>query len=84
MDIVPASAGSAALSSQAPHPHAAVLFIDFLFSPDGQKILESYEYGSATKDYGFKRWYIEKGMSIQQLERESDRWERWLRELGRK
>jgi iron(III) transport system substrate-binding protein len=84
MDIVPASAGSAGLSSYAPHPHAAVLFIDFLFSPDGQKILESYRYGSAVKDYGFKRWYIEKGMSIEQLERESDRWEKWLRELGRK
>ena len=84
MDIVPASAGSAGLSSQAPHPHAAVLFIDFLFSPDGQKILERYEYGSAAKEYGFQRWYIEKGMSIEQLERESDRWEKWLRELGRK
>ncbi|HEX2929499.1 MAG TPA: extracellular solute-binding protein [Candidatus Binatia bacterium] len=84
MDIVPASAGSAGLSSQAPHPHAAVLFIDFLFSPDGQKILENYEYGSATKEYGFKRWYIEKGMSIEQLEREGDRWEKWLRDLGRK
>lgn len=84
MDIVPASAGSAGLSSQAPHPHAAVLFIDFLFSPDGQRILENYEYGSAVKEYGFKRWYIEKGMSIQQLERESDRWEKLLRELGRK
>ncbi len=84
MDIVPASAGSAGLSSYAPHPHAAVLFIDFLFSPDGQKILESYRYGSAVKDYGFQRWYIEKGMSIEQLERESDRWEKWLRELGRK
>jgi iron(III) transport system substrate-binding protein len=84
MDIVPASAGSAGLSSFAPHPHAAVLFIDFLFSPDGQKILENYEYGSATKEYGFKRWYIEKGMSIEQLERESDRWEKWLKELGRR
>jgi iron(III) transport system substrate-binding protein len=84
MDIVPASAGSAGLSSFAPHPHAAVLFIDFLFSPDGQKILENYEYGSAAKEYGFKRWYIEKGMSIEQLERESDRWEKWLKELGRK
>ncbi|HKY07922.1 MAG TPA: extracellular solute-binding protein [Candidatus Binatia bacterium] len=84
MDIVPASAGSAGLSSFAPHPHAAVLFIDFLFSPDGQKILENYEYGSATKDYGFKRWYIEKGMSIEQLERESNRWEKWLKEIGRK
>ena len=84
MDIVPASAGSAGLSSFAPHPHAAVLFIDFLFSPDGQRILENYEYGSAAKEYGFKRWYIEKGMSIEQLEREGDRWEKWLRELGRK
>ena len=69
---------------QAPHPHAAVLFIDFLFSPEGQKILENYEYGSAVKEYGFKRWYIEKGMTIQQLERESDRWERALKDLGRK
>jgi iron(III) transport system substrate-binding protein len=84
MDIVPASAGSAGLSLNAPHPHAAVLFIDFLFSPDGQKILESFQYGSAVKEYGFKRWYIEKGMSIEQLEREGDRWEKWLRELGRK
>ena len=84
MDIVPASAGSAGLSSFAPHPHAAVLFIDFLFSPEGQKILENYEYGSAAKEYGFKRWYIEKGMSIEQLERESDRWEKLLRDLGRK
>ena len=84
MDIVPASAGSAGLSAHAPHPHAAVLFIDFLFSPEGQKILESYEYGSAVKEYGFKRWYIEKGMSIQQLEREGDRWEKWLRDLGKK
>ena len=84
MDIVPASAGSAGLSSTAPHPHAAVLFVDFLFSPEGQKILESYDYGSAVKEYGFKRWYIEKGMSIEQLEREGDRWEKLLKDLGRK
>jgi iron(III) transport system substrate-binding protein len=84
MDIVPASAGSAALSSQAPHPHAAVLFVDFLFSPDGQKILEAYDYGSPAKEYGFKRWYAEKGMSIQQLEKELDKWERGLKELGRR
>ncbi|HLN85158.1 MAG TPA: extracellular solute-binding protein [Candidatus Limnocylindrales bacterium] len=81
MDIVPASAGSAGLSTQAPHPHAAVLFVDFLFSPDGQKILEAYDYGSPAKEYGFKRWYPEKGVTIQQLEKDSDRWERALRRL---
>lgn len=84
MDIVPASAGSAALSLQAPHPHAAVLFVDFLFSPDGQRILEAFDYGSPAKEYGFKRWYAEKGMSIQQLEKEIDKWERGLRELSRR
>jgi len=84
MDIVPASAGSASLSSQAPHPHAAVLFVDFLFSPDGQKILEAYDYGSPVKEYGFKRWYAERGMTIQTLEKELDKWKRGLRELGRR
>ena len=84
MDIVPASAGSAALSLRAPHPHAAALFVDFLFSPDGQKILEAFNYGSPAKEYGFKRWYAEKGMTIRQLEKEVDRWERGLRELGRR
>lgn len=82
MDIVPASAGSAALSSQAPHPRAAVLFVDFLFSPDAQKILEAFDYGCPAKEYGFKLWYAEKGLSIRQLEKEVDKWERGLRELS--
>ena len=55
MEVVPASAGSTALSAHAPRPHAAVLFLNFIFSPEGQKILESFDYGSAVKDYGFKR-----------------------------
>jgi iron(III) transport system substrate-binding protein len=84
MDVVPASAGSSALSAYAPHPHAAVLFLDFIFSSEGQKILESFDYGSAVKDYGFKRWYIERGMTLDQLEKESARWEKALRELVRK
>ncbi|MDO8700678.1 MAG: extracellular solute-binding protein [Deltaproteobacteria bacterium] len=84
MEVVPASGGSAGISTHAPHPHAAVLFVDYLFSPDGQKILGNYEYGSAAKDYSFKRWYIEKGYTLDQLEKDSARWEKLLRELGRK
>jgi len=84
MDVVPANAGAAALPIQAPHPHAAVLLVDFILGPDGQKILEKFEYGSATKDYGFKRWYPEKGLTVEQYEKEIDRWEKLVRELGRK
>ena len=84
MEVVPASAGSTALSAHAPHPHAAILFVNFIFSPDGQRILENFDYGSAVKNYGFKRWYIERGMTLDQLEKESARWEKLLRELARK
>jgi iron(III) transport system substrate-binding protein len=35
IEVVPASAGSTALSAHAPHPHVAVLFIDFIFRPGG-------------------------------------------------
>jgi iron(III) transport system substrate-binding protein len=84
MDVVPANAGASALPAQAPHPHAAVLLVDFILSPAGQKILEDFEYGNAAKDYGFKRWYPESGLATAQYEKESNRWEKLLRELGRR
>ena len=39
LDPVTIFFGSVAVSAQAPHPHAAVLFMDFLLSEEGQKIL---------------------------------------------
>ena len=41
---------------------------DFILGEGGQKILEQYEYGSPTKDYGFKRWYPEQGLTTEQYE----------------
>ena len=66
MDVVPANSGSTAVSAKAPHPHAALLLADFILGEGGQKVLEQYEYGSPTKDYGFKRWYPEQGLSAEQ------------------
>lgn len=84
MEIVPTNAGAVSLVSQAPHPHAAVLMADFLLSPEGQKILEELEFGSASREVGFKRWYPERGLTTAQYEKESARWEKLLREIGRK
>ena len=36
MDVVPTNAGGVAVPAHAPHPHAALLFADFLLSPDGK------------------------------------------------
>src|SRR3712207_9324718 len=39
-----------------PHPHGALLLADYLLGPEGQAVLEKFEYGSAAKNLGFKRW----------------------------
>ncbi len=84
MDVVPANSGSTAVSAQAPHPHAALLLADFILGEGGQKILEQYEYGSPQKDYGFKRWYPEQGLTTEQYEKLDTRWNKELRALARR
>ena len=84
MDIVPSNSGSTAVSAQAPHPHAALLMADFILGEGGQKVLEKYEYGSPLKDYGFKRWYPEQGLTTEQYEKLDARWNKELRTLMRK
>ncbi len=84
MEIVPTNAGGVALGSQAAHPHAAVLMVDFLLSPKGQKVFQELEFGSASKEVGFKRWYPESRLSTAQYDEQSIRWERLLREIGHK
>lgn len=84
MDVVPANSGSTAVSAQAPHPHAALLLADFILGEGGQKVLEEYEYGAPTKEYGFKRWYPEQGLTTEQYEKLDERWNKTMRELSRK
>ncbi|HZA56390.1 MAG TPA: hypothetical protein VE616_19255, partial [Candidatus Udaeobacter sp.] len=62
----------------------ALLFADFLLSPDGQKLLEELDFGSARKDYGFKRWYPEKEGTLAQYEQALERWHKLLKEIIRK
>jgi iron(III) transport system substrate-binding protein len=84
MDLVPTNAGGVALPANAPHPHAALLFGDFMLSPDGQKFLSKYGLDSALNKPEFKRYYAEAGMNAEKYEKESEKWEKLLREIGRK
>ncbi|HEX9787281.1 MAG TPA: hypothetical protein VGB09_04605, partial [Candidatus Binatia bacterium] len=84
MDIVPSNSGSTAVSANAPHPHAALLLADFILGEGGQKVLERYEYGNPTKDYGFKRWYPEQGLTAEQIDKLEGKWRTTLRELTRR
>ena len=82
MDLVPNNVGSAAIALKPPHPHAAVLMADFLLSSDGQKILEKFRYGSATKEQPFKRWRPERGLTTEKYEKEVEHWEKLLKQIG--
>ncbi|MBI2180833.1 MAG: extracellular solute-binding protein [Deltaproteobacteria bacterium] len=84
MDVVPSNSGSTAVSVKAPHPHAALLMADFILGPGGQKVLEEYQYGSPLKDYGFKRWYPEQGLSAEQIDKLEERWRNTLRDMTRR
>ena len=84
MDLVVTNAGGAAVYANAQRPHAALLFADFLLSPEGQKLLEDLYFGSARKDYGFKRWYPEKGGTLAQYEEALEGWHKLLKEVTKK
>jgi iron(III) transport system substrate-binding protein len=84
MDVNVVGAGGATVYAYAQHPHAALLFADFLLSPEGQKLLEDLDFGSAQKDYGFKRWYPEKEGTLAQYEQALERWHKLLKDIIRR
>ena len=84
-DLVPANAGSLAALAHTQHPHAALLFIDLLIGPEGQKLLsEKFGYGSPRKEYGFKRWYPEQGLTTYEYAHTIERWNKVLLQVARK
>jgi len=83
MNQVPTNAGGSALFANAPHPHAALLLINFILN-EGQTILQKFYYGMAWKDYPFKRVYPERGMTVKGYDKSLKKWNKILRSVGKK
>src|SRR5205823_4043941 len=82
LEPVVTNSGTLVLPVGAPHPHAAVLFADWLVAPDGgQAVFETLGRGSAARDPGFKRWYPEE-IPIEHYEPQFQDWEQRLQRLG--
>jgi iron(III) transport system substrate-binding protein len=80
MEIVFTNSGAVALAAQPPHPHAGLLLTDFLLT-DGQKVLEKFQYGQPYTNYGFKRWYPDAGLTIEEYEKQDAKWEKLVKEI---
>jgi iron(III) transport system substrate-binding protein len=82
LEPVVTNSGTIVLPVGAPHPHAAILFADWLVAPDGgQAVLEQLGRGSAAKDPGFQRWYPDE-LPLDRYEVEYERWQQRLQRLG--
>lgn len=84
LEPVPTAAGYAGVFKDAPHPHAALLLLDFIISEDGQKQYAKTNVGPTRQGiaspYGdikpFQRFWIDRALPDDQYEAAYKQWER--------
>jgi iron(III) transport system substrate-binding protein len=86
IDPVIAGVGSSGMIVNAPHPHAALLFLDYLHSRLGQQVAMKGGLSSARTDIGsleqkFKKIYLESRYGPEELEKKFNEWEALMRKL---
>jgi ABC-type Fe3+ transport system substrate-binding protein len=74
------------MMTNAPHPHAALLFLDYLHSKEGQQVVMKGGLSSAREDLGsserkFKKIYQETQYSSEEFEKKFTEWEALMRQL---
>jgi iron(III) transport system substrate-binding protein len=86
LDPVIAGVGTSGMVLNAPRPHAALLFLDYLHSKEGQQVAMKGGLSSARTDIGsleqkFKKVYIESKYTAEQFEKKINEWEALMRRL---
>lgn len=86
LEPVVATVGSVALLAKASNSHAALLFIDFLLSKEGQQLIMKGGLWSPREDVGsleqkFKKNYLDEKYSSEEIEVKIGQWEALLRQL---
>ncbi len=86
LEPVVTTVGSAGLMTKAPNPHASLLFIDFLLSQEGQRLMMKGGLWSPREDIGtveqkFKKTYLDEKYSQEEIEVKYGQWEKLLRQL---
>jgi iron(III) transport system substrate-binding protein len=86
LEPVVTTVGSAALMTRASNPHAALLFIDYLLSKEGQQLIMKGGLWSPREDVGtieqkFKKSYLDEKYSLEEIEAKYAQWETLLRQL---
>lgn len=86
LDPVIAGVGTSGMVLNSPHPHAALLFLDYLHSKEGQQAAMKGGLSSPRTDIGsleqkFKKLYIESKYTPEEFEKKIEEWETLMRKL---
>lgn len=86
LDPVVTTVGYSGLSSKASHPHAALLFLDYLHGKEGQQLMMKGGLWSPRADTGsldqkFEKLYLDSKYSLDELEKKLVEWENLMRQL---
>jgi iron(III) transport system substrate-binding protein len=76
------NAGQVGINVKARHPHAAMLFADYLLG-DGQKIIAESGYHIAGQPVPYPLFIPEQGRTLEQIESDLKLWDDLFRQLGR-
>ena len=74
------------LIMKAPHPHAALLFLDYIHSKEGQQLIMKGGLWSPREDIGslaqkFKKSYIDEKYSVEEAEKKYAEWDNLMQRL---
>ncbi len=86
LDPVVTTVGYSGVSSKSSHPHAALLFLDYLHSKEGQQLMMKGGLWSPRNDTGsldqkFEKIYLDSKYSLEELEHKLVEWENLMRQL---
>ena len=86
LDPFIAGVGTSGMVLNSPHPHAALLFLDYLHSKEGQQAAMKGGLSSPRTDIGsleqkFKKLYIESKYTPEEFEKKIEEWETLMRRL---
>jgi iron(III) transport system substrate-binding protein len=74
LEPVTANVGQVNLAAKAPHPNAALLFIDYTLGSEGQEILQKYHYSVPSEKLPVQVWVPEEGRTPTQDEQDMNTW----------
>lgn len=86
LDPVVTTVAYSGLTLKAPHPHAALLFLDYLHSKEGQQMIMKGGLWSPREDIGslmqkFKKSYIDEKYSVEEAEKKYAEWDKLMQQL---